>query len=155
MPNPPKPEAIRDLEGDRSKGKSAYGDTPKPKRGAPTPPHWLTSEALAEWGRIVPELETIGLLSVVDRAALTAYVTSWATFAECAQDIDSRGVMVEGRDGNLVKNPSVSMQRDALAQIKAWCTEFGLTPSARARMQLPSEGGGSGEDADVANLFAV
>jgi phage terminase small subunit len=47
------------------------------------------------------------------------------------------------------------MQRDALAQIKVWCTEFGLTPSARARMALPSEGKGDGEDAEVANLFAV
>lgn len=145
---------MRALEGDRNKGSGARGETPKPKRGAPKPPHWLTAEALAEWGRIVPELDSIGLLSVVDRAALTAYVCSWATFAECAQDIEWRGVMVEGRDGNHVKNPSVAMQRDALMQIKVWCTEFGLTPSARARMALPSEKG-SGEDAEVANLFAV
>lgn len=140
------------------KDDSRYRDLerPKPRSGAPSPPNWLKSEALAEWGRVVPELESIGLLSVVDRAALTAYVTSWATFAECAKDIDDRGVMVEGRDGNLVKNPSVAMQRDALAQIKTWCAEFGLSPGSRARMQLPSDGGGAGgEDADVTNLFAV
>lgn len=154
MPGPArKPEALASLEG--NPGKRDYGDTPKPKEGAPTPPHWLKAESLAEWGRIVPELESIGLLSVVDRASLTAYVTSWATFAECAQDIEERGVMVPGRDGDLVKNPSVAMQRDALAQIKIWCTEFGLTPSARAKMQLPSEPKGPGDDAAVTELFSV
>lgn len=153
MPRPKKPEALKNLEGDRSK--EGEVSTPKPKQGAPTPPHWLKAESLAEWGRIVPELEAIGLLSVVDRSALTAYVTSWATFAECAQDIEARGVMVPGRDGDLVKNPSVAMQRDALQQIKVWVTEFGLTPSARAKMTLPSEMGGKGEDASVSDLFAV
>src|SRR5690349_16316132 len=119
MPRPPIPEAIKALQGDRNKdGSAPETTTPKPRQGAPNPPHWLKGEALAEWGRVVPELESIGLLSVVDRAALAAYVTSWATFAECAQDIEERGVMVDGRDGNAVKNPSVGMQRDALAQIK-------------------------------------
>lgn len=153
MPTPRKPEALSALEG--NPGKRTYGETPKPKVGAPRPPHDLTGEALAEWGRIVPELEAIGLLSVVDRAALIAYVCSWATFDECRKDIEARGVMVEGRDGNLVKNPSVAMQRDALAQIKIWCSEFGLTPSSRAKMQIPGGGDGGGEDADIANLFAV
>lgn len=153
MPNPAKPDALKELEG--NPGKRPIGESPKPKTGAPNPPHWLKAEALAEWGRIVPELAAINLLSVVDRAALTAYVTSWATFAECAQDIEERGVMVNGRDGTPVKNPSVAMQRDALAQIKSWCVEFGLTPSSRAKMQLPSEGGGSGADAEVTSLFSV
>jgi P27 family predicted phage terminase small subunit len=154
MPGPTrKPEAMAELDG--NPGKRKYGDTPKPRAGAPTPPHWLKGEALAEWGRIVPELDAIGLLSVVDRAALTAYVTGWATFAEASEDIENRGTMVEGRDGNLVKNPSVAMQRDAMNLIKQWCAEFGLTPSARSRMQLPSEGGKGGESAEVTNLFAV
>lgn len=153
MPRPAKPAAIKDLEGNRSKESSDVAN-PEPRKGAPTPPAWLKDEALAEWGRVVPELEAIGLLSVVDRAALTAYCESWATFADATKDIHARGTIVEGRDGNLVKNPSVSMQRDALGQIKAWVSEFGLTPSSRARMQLPSERG-NGEDASVADLFAV
>jgi len=147
-----KPPEINELEG--NPGNRNMGERPKPRKGAPNPPHWLTREALAEWGRVVPELEAIGLLSVVDRAALTAYVCSWATFAECAQDIEDRGVMVTGRDGFAVKNPSVGMQRDALAQIKVWCSQFGLTPSARASMQLPSENG-SGEDAEIVGLFSA
>ena len=149
----PRPDALNALEGDPG-NRRRNTDSPKPKPGAPTPPHWLKAEALAEWGRIVPELDSIGLLSVVDRAALTAYVCSWATFVECAEDIEDNGVMIRGRDGNSVKNPAVAMQRDALAQIKTWVTEFGLTPSARARMQLPSEKG-TGEDASVSELFAV
>lgn len=155
MPRPAKPDALKDLEGNRSKEGKPSGERPKPRQGAPTPPHWLKGEALAEWGRIVPELDSIGLLSVVDRAALTAYVTGWATFADASKDIEARGTMVEGRDGKLVKNPSVAMQRDAMNLIKMWCSEFGLSPSARAKMILPSEGGGnSGEDAAVLSLFS-
>jgi P27 family predicted phage terminase small subunit len=140
------------LEG--NPGKRNRGESPQPKKGAPKPPHFLSGEALAEWGRIVPELESIGLLSVVDRSALTAYCEAWATFVSATEDIHERGTMVRGRDGNAVKNPAVAMQRDALQQIKVWVTEFGLTPSARSRMQLPSEKP-AGEDASVANLFAV
>lgn len=154
MPRPAKPAEIKALEGNRSKDGSEEKNNPQPRKGAPTPPHWLSGEALAEWGRVVPELDAIGLLSVVDRAALTAYVSAWATFVSATEDIEDRGTIVEGRDGNSVKNPAVGMQRDALQQIKVWVTEFGLTPSARARMQLPSEGGGTGEDADVLSLFA-
>lgn len=154
MPGPTrKPEALAELEG--NPGKRPYGDTPKPKAGAPKPPHFLKGEAMAEWGRVVPELDAIGLLSVVDRAAMTAYCQSWATFVAATEDINERGVMVEGRDDTLVKNPSVQLQRDALANIKIWCTEFGLTPSARARMRLPSEGGESNSgEAAVLELFA-
>lgn len=151
----PKPAALNNLEGDPGNRRGTDVANPEPRKGAPNPPAWLSGEALAEWGRVVPELDAIGLLSVVDRAALTAYVTAWATFVDASKDIDARGTVVEGREGNLVKNPSVAMQRDAVTQIKAWCAEFGLTPSGRSRMQLPSENGNGGEDADVKNLFAV
>lgn len=155
MGNPAKPAALRNLEGDRNKAgkRAAAVANPEPRRGAPRPPDWLKGEALAEWGRVVPELVAIGLLSVVDRAALTAYVNAWATFVSASADIEDRGTIVRGRDGNSVKNPSVGMQRDALQQIKVWCGEFGLTPSARARMALPGEAP-AGEDADIARLFA-
>lgn len=154
MPGPNrKPREIAELEGNPSQ--RPYRDNPTPRKGAPKPPAWLSGEALAEWGRIVPELAAIGLLSVVDRAALVAYCESWATFVSATEDINARGTLVEGRDGNIVKNPAVPMQRDALQQIKQWVAEFGLTPSARARMQLPSEGKPEGESSDVAELFAV
>lgn len=152
MPNKPKPTVIKNLEG--NPGKRVNHNEPQPRKGAPMPPHFLKGEALAEWGRIVPELEKIGMLSVVDRAALTAYCQSWASFVEATEDIRLRGLVVPGREGVMVKNPSVGMQRDALNQIRAWCTEFGLTPSARSRMQLPSQTG-QDEDAEVLRLFAT
>lgn len=154
MPGPTrKPKEIAELEG--NPGKRPYKDIPEPRRGAPKPPAWMTGEALAEWGRIVPELTAINLLSVVDRAALVAYCESWSTFVSATEDIETRGTIVEGRDGNMVRNPAVQMQRDALDQIKKWVAEFGLTPSARAKMQLPSDHGADGEDAAVADLFAI
>lgn len=155
MPGPPrKPKAMAELDG--NPGKRPYNDIPEPRKGAPKPPHWLKDEALAEWGRIVPELEAIGMLSVVDRAALTAYVSAWATFVEATKDIEQRGVVVPSArdDDGMVKNPSVQMQRDALAQIKTWCIEFGLTPAARGKIALPSEAAPD-SDAEIANLFAI
>jgi phage terminase small subunit len=37
------------------------------------------------------------------------------------------------RDGfSMVKNPIMAQVRDASAELRLWCREFGLTPAARA-----------------------
>ena len=48
----------------------------------PSMPRDLPAEAQAEWRRVVPELEEIGLLAKVDRAVLVRYCTAWADWVE-------------------------------------------------------------------------
>jgi phage terminase small subunit len=77
----PKPTKLRLLEG-RSPGRDSGNRPVKPgppfERGAPTPPDWISDEARDEWARVVPELEALGVLRLVDQAALVAYTETWS-----------------------------------------------------------------------------
>jgi phage terminase small subunit len=73
----PLPKNVLQLRG------SWRGNIP-PKDGAvdptvelPRPPKWLLPAALKEWKRIGAELEKLGLVSKIDRAALALYCQAW------------------------------------------------------------------------------
>ena len=70
----PKPTAIRELEGDAGKQlhKRRHEPKPRPVTGV-QPPRWLGVIARTEWRRIVPELERLGLLTVIDLGTLEIY----------------------------------------------------------------------------------
>jgi P27 family predicted phage terminase small subunit len=149
----PTPTALKLLKGNPGK-RPINRNEPKPSPRAPGCPTWLAPEARAEWRRVVPALDKIGMLAKVDRAALTAYCETWATFVTAQRDLHEHGLVLHiyedlavTDDGKTIKvqvratkNPSVMVARDAAAQIRAFCAEFGLTPSARSRMELPETG---------------
>ncbi|WP_326827374.1 phage terminase small subunit P27 family [Streptomyces sp. NBC_01751] len=153
MPGPPpKPSKLVGLKGNPSNKKLA-GSEPEPRRGAPRPPADLKGEALAEWGRIVPELDRLGLITVVDRAYLVAYCESWAIFDQSRSAMAEYGPLVAGRDGGLVKNPAAQVMRDAADMMLKFGSRFGLSPSDRTRLSVaPRED--NGPDAQVLSLLS-
>lgn len=119
---------------------------PEPTPGAPDPPAWLPAEALAEWRRVVPELDRLKLLTKVDRAVLAAYCVAWSELVTATQKLEAEGrvvdVVVRDRHGEEVGtraalHPAVKLQRDAFARVKAYLGEIGLSPSSRSRLQVP------------------
>lgn len=150
---PPKPTRLRILNGNASR-RPLNADEPRPAEREPEQPAWLTGEAKTEWARIVPELKLLRLLTVVDRAALTAYCQAWAELAECTRLLEQEGRIfyepVIGKKknkkgvetlevvGNKVKaHPICRLQRDAFARVKAFLGEFGLSPASRSKVQAP------------------
>lgn len=132
----PKPTALKLLDG--NPGKRAINQSePQPTLGAASCPSWLPRAAKAEWRRVVPELERMGLLAKVDRAALTAFCQAVALAEDAQRDIDQNGLVVFGAQGGRVKNPAATVVKDAAATIRAFASEFGLTPSARSRLVVP------------------
>ncbi|MEV5080320.1 phage terminase small subunit P27 family [Streptomyces sp. NPDC056159] len=153
MPGPPPtPSKLTELRGNPSKKKLSGGE-PEPTRGAPRPPADLKGEALAEWGRIVPELDKLGLLTKVDRAYLVAYCEAWSTFDAAREAMAEYGPLVAGRDGGLVKNPAAQVMRDAADMMLKFGSRFGLSPSDRTRLSVPSEPE-AGPDAKVLSLLS-
>ncbi len=153
MPGPPPtPSKLVELKGNPSK-KKLTGSEPEPSRGAPRPPADLKGEALAEWGRIVPELDRLGLLTKVDRAYLVAYCESWASFNAAREALAEFGPLVAGRDGGMVKNPASQIMRDAADLMLKFGSRFGLSPSDRTRLSVPS-GSEDGPDAQVLSLLS-
>lgn len=146
---PPEPAALRAL-----KGKPVPDDVPDPTPGAPQPPEWLSAEALAEWGRLVPELDRLGLLAKVDRAALVVYCESWAAYVASAQALEEHGPLVPGREGSVVKNPAAQMMRDSAQTMLQYGARFGFTPSDRMKLSVP-KGKGEPEPGEGAALYLL
>lgn len=142
-----KPSTLKILEG-RGNGKDSGGREIKPPPGfariAPEPPEWLSAEALAEWKRVVPEMQRLELLKPLDRAALAAYCEIWARLVTAEMQIKIDGITVFGSLGQPVVSPAVRVAQAASKELRAWCAEFGFTPSAEGNLNI----GGGGDDED-------
>lgn len=131
----PKPSAMKALEG--NPGKRALNKLePKLDLKMPSCPKHLSPEAKKEWRRISKELIAVGLLTLVDRAALAAYCQTWARWVEAEEKINTPGfeTVCSTDKGYEHVNPWVQVSNSALKQMKAFLTEFGLTPASRSRI---------------------
>ncbi len=111
----------------------------KPRPVAPECPEWLEPEAKAEWERMVPKLTRLGLLTEVDGTALAGYCQAYARWSQAEQAIAVNGMTAEAQSGWKQQAAEVAIALKYMDKVKAWCAEFGLTPSARARMAMPGE----------------
>jgi P27 family predicted phage terminase small subunit len=112
----------------------------KARPSAPACPTWLDREAKAEWRRIVPPLDKLGLLSGVDRGVLTAYVTTWSEWVEAAKQLRGAELVLDSadlRDGPKA-NPLLRQYRQLVTQLLALAQQLGLTPTSRLRMNAPT-----------------
>ena len=143
----PKPSKLRELQGNAGHRKINKHE-PNPKAGVPDQPLWLRGEASAEWKRIVPGLKEHGILTKVDGQALAAYCAAWAQLVRAEAAIEEYGILIvtlEEKTGvSLLRvNPAVRVKSDALRHVRAFLTEFGLTPASRSRLQIKPDDGKS------------
>ena len=138
MPGPaPKPTRMKLLEGTYRKDR-APANEPKPQSKIPPCPRHLSKEAKREWRRISKDLLTLGLLTVVDRAALAAYCQAWARWVEAEEEMSKPDFkLVRSTDkGYEHASPWVGVANNALKQMRAFLVEFGLTPASRSRVTV-------------------
>jgi P27 family predicted phage terminase small subunit len=128
------------LKGDRPYRINA--NEPRPRDELPAEPDWLTAGGRREWRRVLPDLVAMGTAKAADASALACYCEAVALVAQLVGDVERLGPMVEGREGNVVKNPAVGQLRDASAAVRMWAREFGLTPSARQPLKVEHTIGG-------------
>lgn len=146
----PRPSKLKLVEG-RAPGRDSGGrpvvEPPAFRRLPPEAPEWLPEEARAEWLRVVPELARLELTKPVDRAALTAYCLTWDRMVRAQKEIEADGGSVLGRNSQgRVRHPAVAVVEAASKELRAWCAEFGFTPSSEGRLSTPA--GGHGEEDD-------
>ena len=154
MANPnPEPAALKRLKG--NPGNRPIKEEPSPTMGAPKPPADLAGEAFAEWSRIVPDLDKIGLLALVDRAYLVAYCEAWASFCEAREMLHDKGALVVGRDGGLVRNPAAMVMKDSLDLMLKYGAKFGLSPADRARLGRVPEKTDDDDDQSLAPVLSL
>ena len=137
---PPMPTKLKLMRG--NPGKRAINKRePKPKRETPRCPIWLTPEAKKFWKQIVPELRRLGVLTVIDGAALAGLCQCYARWRAAEEFIATNGECYPLRDGHgklryMQQFPQVSIARNLLHQLRGLYQEFGLTPASRTRLQV-------------------
>ena len=137
MPGPnPKPTRIRVLEGNAGHKRLNRAE-PWPQRSVPTRPGWLLPEARREWLRIVPELDRLGMLTRVDRAALAGYCQWWARWRQAEETLVREGLTFVTGNGYTQQRPEVAIAQKAAMLLRGYLGEFGLTPAARSRLAVP------------------
>lgn len=110
---------------------------PGRRLGAPTPPDDLSPAALAEWRRIVPELERLGLLAITeDQQPLAEMCELVAELASVRAELRVQGRMVERKSGLRVPNNLLSYRLQLSQRLLSFSSRFGLTPADRVGMKL-------------------
>lgn len=112
---------------------------------APECPDFLTGAAKDEWKRIVDDLMTMGILSRVDRTALSIYCQAWADWKMAREKLKA----VSHGAGFVDITPSGYKQMSVWHQVANRAEErmlkagalFGLNPSARASLNISAPQG--------------
>jgi len=140
MPGPPrKPTKLKLLEGNPGHQKLNKHE-PQPALATPTAPKWMKGAALEMWGRIVPELDRLGMLTVVDQGALEGACAAYGQAIECRLHIQKNGqTFKEGEAGYPWQRPEVSIEKQAWKQWDSLGSKFGLTPADRAKLTMGAE----------------
>lgn len=108
---------------------------PEPDCKIPDPPDHLSKEALAEWNRIAPELDKMGLISEVDMASFAAYCQAYGRWAVAETLLnESEGLTIETMQGNIIQNPLVGIANVAMEMMRKHLANFGMSPADRAKV---------------------
>jgi len=131
----PKPTHLRLLQGNPGK-RPLNQNEPKPPAAIPEPPEHLSEIALKEWNRMSELLLKLGLLTLIDRTAFAAYCTLYARWVEAEEALKKTGSVVRAPSGYPMLSPYYTVSNQCLQQMRAYLTEFGLTPASRSRISI-------------------
>lgn len=133
----PKPTAIRVLEGNPGKRRWNAAE-PVPPEGCPDCPDHLSEDARLEWDRVAYALHAMGVLTVVDRAALAAYCQAYGRWVEAERKLQLTPALIKLPSGYIQQSPWMSIANKQLEVMGRYMTELGMTPAARSRVEAVS-----------------
>ena len=134
---PPKPSALKRLEGTYRPDRAARNELELPV-GLPEAPNWLDLEARNEWARVVPVLHETGVLTTLDGGRLADYCMTHSLAIKATRRYQREGLVIRSPQG-IKAHPAVAIAKDARAQARILAAEFGLTPSGRSRVSVPEK----------------
>lgn len=139
----PTPTALKVLNGAATKHPERLNKRePKPALGA-KPPVWMDTRARQHWRRIAPMLERIKVLTEADDAKLALLCDALVDYLEARDEVAKRGLVLDvpvtNKDGNIIghrvtPNPAVSARNETRHFLRLLLSDFGMDPTARARV---------------------
>lgn len=135
----PTPTHLRIVGGNAGK-RPINGAEPKPRRERPSAPAHVSDKARETWGYVVGLLDDMGVLTKADAIAIETLCEAYADFLAARAALKAFGsnyYETENAQGGTMHraHPAVAVMQDADRRIRGWLAEFGLTPSARSRVQ--------------------
>jgi P27 family predicted phage terminase small subunit len=128
--------------------------------GVPDRPDWLDDDAKFMWDHLIPMLVGMCLLSKADGNALSRYCHLWSRWLKAERFLQKYGESYPLKDdkGNVrcfMAWPQASVSSKLARELARLEQEFGLTPSARSRLDIkflsPQD---ATRDRELADFFA-
>jgi P27 family predicted phage terminase small subunit len=85
-------------------------------------------------------LNRIGLLTLIDRAALAAYCQSYGRWVEAERKLQETPILLKTPAGYVQQSPWLTIANKERELMARYMAELGLTPSSRSRLavQVPT-----------------
>jgi P27 family predicted phage terminase small subunit len=131
----PKPTAIRRQAGNL--GKRAFNKhEPLPPEGLPDCPEHLSIVATDGWHRVARTLYDMGVLTVIDRAALAAYCQAYGRWVDAERKLSETPTIFKTPSGYVQQSPWLGIANKQMELMGRYMTELGMTPAARSRVAV-------------------
>lgn len=140
-----KPTELKILEGNPGKRSgSLEKDASRLVSDLPEVPDHLDDIAKGEWERLASGMNNLGILDEVDRSQFAAYCVSYSIWVRATKalnaaaqlDPEEGGLVIKTKNGNAIQDPLVGIANTAARDMLKFAEQFGLTPSARARLGI-------------------
>ena len=142
------PSKIIDIRGGtRHTHRPPRSQEPQPPERMPRCPKHLNKEARKEWRRAGKILQSIGLLTEIDRMIFAAYCEAYSRWIESTLKVQemgmvyAKGAVLDPETKKMVGgeprlNPYIRIAREAFDQMIRAGTQIGLSPSSRASLKV-------------------
>jgi len=108
---------------------------PTPRRSDPVMPKDMDAAAKAVWKHVLTEMRSTELIRGADADVLRCYCEAVSQYQRAVNALASSGPLIKSR-GELVKNPLHQIVRDSRDAVRLFARELGLSPSARAGLNV-------------------
>ncbi|WP_163136870.1 phage terminase small subunit P27 family [Bacillus sp. FSL K6-1560] len=152
MPRPAKSATLQLIQGNPNKknteelaARAEHEKKMKMRSDNIKPPSWLDKVGKKEFKRVAALLTEVEIITEADISVLAAYCNAYSQYVSISKIIEEDGIMVhtEGKDkdSNPIKlvgeeHPLLKRQKNYFDQMKSAANDFGLTPSARAKLAI-------------------
>ena len=130
----PAPTSLKIMRGNPGK-RSLPKNEPQLETKAPECPAHLDAMARSEWDRMVPILLGMRVLTEADYMALSMLCQAYSTMAAAQDQLNKTGILFKTPSGYVQQSPLISIVNQNAELVTKLCREFGVTPSARSRVQ--------------------
>lgn len=132
----PTPTALRRANG--NPGKRGYNaQEPTPEQNLPNCPPHLNDAGREEWHRLAAEMNALGILTRIDRAAFAAYCQCYGRWVEAEDKLAETPMLFKTKTGYVQQSPWLSIANKQLELMGRYAAEFGMTPASRPRVVVP------------------